>query len=155
MRHSMDSAKNTCATMGVLNTVARKRLNWLGWSTLLASVPLIHFALSVGVWFMWWGPTQFRFLHEARKQFMFFAPALVLFASSAAAFYLALKRKPAALRLLAITLLAAIAFFWIDVHFHRYQVNVEFATDAYRNNGGRAHYYFTWWWYDDGCDPRL
>jgi hypothetical protein len=140
----------------VLNcTASRQRLNWFGFSSLIAAVPLIHFALSVGLWLMAWGATLLnpwmrpRFFDEVSRDFLFFAPALCLFVLSAAAYWLALKRRRAAWRVLLIIGLSAVAFFWTDVHFQRYQLSVGVATKEYWDNGGKARLYFTWWWYND------
>jgi len=140
----------------VLNyTASRQRLNWFGYSSLVAAVPLIHFALSVGLWLMAWGAALLnpwlrpRFFDEVSRDFLFFAPALCLFVLSAAAYWLALKRRRAAWRVLLIIGLSAVAFFWTDIHFQRYQLSVFIATEEYWNNGGKARVYFTWWWYND------
>lgn len=142
--------------MTVLNyTASRERLNWLGYLTLIAAVPLVHFAISVGIWLMWWGATlrnpwlRPRFFEEVSREALFFAPALCLFILSAAAFRLALKRRRAAWRVLLVIALSSGAFFWTDVHFQRYQVSIDIATKEYWDNGGMAHHYFTWWWYND------
>jgi hypothetical protein len=136
-------------------TASRQRLNWFGYSSLIAAVPLGHFAISVGIWFMWWGATlqnpwlRRRFFEEVSRDLLFFAPALCLFVLSAAAYWLALKRHRAVWRLLLLIAVSAIAFFCTDVYFRRYQVSVDIATKEYWDSGGLAHHYFTWWWYND------
>lgn len=46
-------------------------------------------------------------------------------------------------------LIAAIAFFVIDVHFGSWQLSTTLATREYWESGGTRHDYFTWWWYND------
>jgi hypothetical protein len=55
----------------------------------------------------------------------------------------------AARRGVLLTLIAALAFLWGDVHFRRYQISVGVATKEYWERGGRKHEYFTWWWLND------
>ncbi len=134
---------------------ARERLDWLGYASLAAAVPLIHFALAAGIWVMWWVATltnpsmRPRLGEELARDGMYAAPAFVLLIPSTIAYVRALRRRRRVWRMLAIVIAAAMAFCWIDVHFHRYQVSVCMATDEYWRNGGRAHHYFNWWWFDD------
>ena len=133
----------------------RDRLNWLGPTTLLAAVPLLHFAISVGLWVMWWVRTLLnpwmrpRHFSEASIPLTCFASAFCLLVLSVITQWLALKRRRIAWRLLLVLVLIAVAVFWIDIHFHRYQISVDIASREYWDHGGLAHYYFTWWWYND------
>lgn len=133
----------------------REHLNWLGYSSLLAAIPLIHFAISIAIWLTWWWGIlrnpwlRPRTFAEFSSELTCFAPALCLFVLSLATYWLALKRRRIARSLLLVIFLSAVGFFWMDVHFQRYQVSVDIATKEYWTSGGFAHHYFTWWWSND------
>ena len=135
-------------------TSARQRLDWLGWTTLVAAVPLLHFTVSAGLWLAWWGASAWnpylrsRLFQEISREFPCAAPALVLFSLSAFCFWLALTRRLSmARRLLLVLLLSSAAFFWVDSHFQRAQICVDFVAMDEWNSGGGGNVYFTWWWY--------
>lgn len=136
-------------------TTSHDRAHWFGRSALFAAIPLIHFAISVCIWLLWssaylWNSLlRPRFFEDIGRGYTYYAPAFCLLALSIAAYVLALKRRRAAWRLLLIVTLSAGAFFWTDVHFERYQVSIDVATQEYWDSGGHAHLYFTWWWYND------
>jgi hypothetical protein len=133
-------------------TSARQRLDWLGWTTLVAAVPLLNFTVSTGLWLAWWGASAWnpylrpRLLQGIVRELPCAAPAMLLFTLSAYCFRLALTRRTAmARRLLVVMLLSSLAFFWVDAHFQRIQVCIDFATESGRN----GNVYITWWWYND------
>lgn len=77
------------------------------------------------------------------------APAFVLCGLSAVTLALALHNHAVARRGAIFVLIAAIAFFVIDVHFRNWQLYTTLATREYWESGGTRHNYFTWWWYND------
>ena len=142
------------ATTG--STPPRESLNWFGLDAMAAALPLSHFALSVGVWLLFFGATLYnplyrpQFLGDVADQATFFGPALMLLVVSVAAYSSAVRRRRrVALRLTAIAAIAAGLFFWADVAFGRWQISVDIATREYWDAGNPAHQYFTWWWYND------
>ena len=136
-------------------TAPPQRLNWLGWSALLSAVPLVHYAVSVGIWARYFVGVLCnpypppRFVDELLFQAPYCASAMVLFLLSLAAYVLALKKRRAAWRLLIVIAVSTVVLLWIDVHFGRYQISIDIATVEYWENGGRKHEYFTWWWLND------
>ncbi len=134
----------------------RTRLNWLGLDSVAAALPLAHFALSVGVWLIFFGAALYdpldrpHFFREFGSQITFFGPAFVFLCVSATAYVLALhRRRRLSLRLTVAVVIAAGLCFWMDVARGRWQVSVDIATQAYWDAGNPAHQYFTWWWYND------
>jgi hypothetical protein len=132
-------------------STVRPRLRWLAWPTLVSAALLAHFLISVGLWLFWF----VAILHNPymRREFLPFllqsAPAFALGGLSAVLLPLALRGRAVARRGVPLVLIASMAFFWTDVHFQRYQMDVGIAQKAYWESGGKAHYYFTWWWYND------
>ena len=129
----------------------RTRLRWFAWPTLLSAALLAHFLASVGMWLFWFvGILRNPYMrNEFLPSLLPSAPAFLLCGLSAVLLVLALRGRTVARRGALLILIASVAFFWIDVHFQRYQISVDIATKEYWDSGGYAHHYFTWWWYND------
>ncbi len=127
------------------------RLTWLKWPSLISGALLIHFLLSAGIWTIWLaGILRNPNMRDGfQTSLVQSGPAFLLCGLAAAVFIFALRLRKIARRGAIVLLSASIVFFWLDVHFQRYQISVDIATKEYWDGGGKEHHYFTWWWYND------
>ena len=119
----------------------RTRLRWFAWPTLLSAALLAHFLVSAGIWLFWFvGILRNPYM---RDQFipslLPSVPAFVLCGLAGALFALALRNRAVARRGVLFLLIAASAFFLIDVYFGNWQIHTFFATTDYWNAGGKRH----------------
>src|SRR2546423_1675379 len=108
-------------------TSLRIQMCWRSWPTLFSALLVGHFGFSVFYWIEWLGAavlipdSRARFFLDLSRDWSCCAPAFVLALLAGDAFRRALLGRPGVWQSLVVTLLAAIAFFAMDIKFQRYQ----------------------------------
>ena len=124
---------------------------WALLTGVLAVALAVHFAIASCIWMQTIAHDWTHFAPSGALAVYWpdwFVP-LVLGGLAVACVVLSVARRRAGRRMLAVTVLAAVAFFAVDVRFKRYQFSVGVATKEYWDSGGPKHVYYTWWWFND------